>query len=718
MEGEDRKASDPAVGTQENREHPEPKGHPTSQAYRGRRWALLCAVAALLVRLVYLLESGENPFRVHLDLDPRFYHHWALAILSGQWIGAEPFAQAPLYPYFLAACYALLGPHPLRIFWLQAVLGAVTVYLGARVAGRHWGHVALVATGVLLAFYGPAIFYTGVLLVPVLATLLLSLTLWLAPRHPLPAGLAAGLTALAHPTAFPGALVALFALLWLDPPGDRQAGRSRARRLALMGAGLVIALAPATSHNLVASGRFVPLSVNGGINLYIGNGPQANGFYRAPPGMSGDEDPLGIAAASRRLDRPVTAVEANRFWTKATWEHVREDPPAALALMLRKVYLALAAYETPQIESYDFEQRYSILLRLPLLSSWLALLTLTAVALFLRRRDRLLTALALGVLANTAVLAVYFVTGRFRMPTHLLLALGSGAAMAALAGIVSDSGREGLRRRWRRLLPAGAVAVVVLIAFGPNWMAVGKHLIAGQYHFRLGILAEREGRLEEAAEQYRTALTIDPLIAPANINLGVLTARQGDLQQARRLLERGVSLDARSARGHLALGQIHQLRGDLAAACSLYARAWEADTTFTTALEFLAAGEYLRGNLPDAARHAAELLDREGEGAALAARSALILQRLAERRRWGLALAGSRARREADLALGAGRLQRAEAAYREALRADPEDAAALLELTRIAAAQGEPDSVAIWKSRFVAAGGPAAALEGIDESSR
>ncbi len=692
-----------------------------TRAAADRLQALLCALLALAVRVLYLLESTDNPFRHHLDLDPRNYHAWATAILGGQGLGAGPFQQAPLYPYFLAGCYAVLGADPARVLWVQALLGAAATYLAARVASRYWGRVGLIATGLAMALFAPAVFYTGVLLVPALATFLLALAFWLAPRRVFWAGLVAGLAGLAHPTILPGALIVIAGMVLHERGGPV---RAHARAALLLAAGALAGILPATIHNLAVSGRPVLISVNSGINLYIGNGPLANGFYMSPFGMRGEEDPLGIREAGRLAGRPLSPLQANQYWSREARAQMRRAPGRALALLARKAHFALAAYEAPQIESFDFEKRFSLLLRLPFLPGWLALLALLAAALALRPREVLPWALAAGVLADTAVLAVYFVTARFRMPTHVLLALGTGAAVSAIAERVraamlwqeagnrdgGGSSRGGLARG---LWPAGAACAGVLLAFGPNWLSVGREQTFGQYYYRLGILAEREGRTEDATAAYEEALRIDPGVARASINLGILTARRGDLDRARGLLERGLARDPRSARGHLALGQIHQVRGELALACSLYSAAWAADSSFVPALEYLGTCEYLLGNLADAEEHCREVVQRLGRDATQATRCAFTLQRLAERRQWGLPLPGSRERREADLALAVRNRPAAEASYRSALARDPGDLVALIELARLARLQGGGEPLEAWRERFRAAGGRAEVFEAL-----
>ncbi|MCK4413267.1 MAG: tetratricopeptide repeat protein [Candidatus Eisenbacteria sp.] len=693
---------------------------------------------ALIVRLLYLFESYANPFRTHLNLDLKYYHQWAETILGGQPFGPDVFMQAPLYPYVVAGCYALTGPDPLAPLWLQAVLGALTALLGARIAGQFWGRPAMLATGLLLALYKPGIFYTGVLLVPVVAACLLALAFTFARRHPLLGGIVTGLTGLAHPVLLPGALVmtAGTAILGYPSPssgrraalGDRSPSSARPRAwrrpLLLVLLGTLLAIAPATIHNWIYSGRFVAVSANAGINLYIGNGPDANGFYTSPFGLRAERDLLGIGEASYQAGRDLSVVESSRFWIARTLETIHENPGRATSLYLRKVYFTLFGFEIPQVESFDFEKRYSFLLRIPFLPNWLLLIALGGFALVFLRRSPVAWVWSAGTILTVLLIAVFFATGRFRLPLHVPLALLAGGGIAALiahlrggvlvtqegpgaSGAVPAGRTASLARLTPAPLPAAlAVAAALLLLLAPGWFQVQKEVTFAQYHYRLGVIAEEAGRADEAMEEYATTLRIDPKIARAAVNLGILHARQGRLERAQPLLERGVDLDPRSAIGFLSLGQIHQIRGDLDRATQLYGRAWEADTSYVRALESLAVATYLRGRIAAAESLAVELVRREEPDAPLARRCVFLLNRITERRNHGLSLWSHRELAEADLAFAVGDLQRAKAGYRAALKEAPGDRVALLEMGRCAALAGESEEAARLFARYREAGGP------------
>ncbi len=733
-------ASSPARSQTAKRHAPE--GSPPRHALAPDRRAplLLLGVVflgAFLLRAAYLVDSADNPFRRALGLDTAHYHEWALSIVRGFRLGAEPFSQAPLYPFFVALCYGVLGTDPEVVLWVQAVLGALAAAVGAWVGWRMAGRLGLLGAGVLLALYRPAIFYTGVLLAPVLVAFLVLCSVALALRWPFAAGVATGLVALAHPTAFPGtALVAssasarpdLFLQLHSGVP-ERVRPRHGRGGVRLLGwaLGVLAAFAPSVANNLVATGRIIPIATNGGFNFYIGNGPQADGFYRPPVGFRGDEDIIGLKEASRVTGRRMSPDEASRFWFRAGFEEISRHPGKAARLFVRKLFHALCAYEVPQVESLDFERSYSALIRFPPLPGWLALLVLGVAGVLATPRVAPLLFLG-GALANAVAIAVFFVTGRFRTPSHVFLALAFAGGFKDLVGILGTvgsrfvsrwagrrghrtvaghavaHGQEAGRTAVRRLVLLVVSAMAVGFVFSQNWYNLDRKAAFGSYFYRLGVLSERADSDLQARRYYERALRLDPQFPRANINLGILEARAGNLDRAQALLERGLALDPRSARGYLALGQLHQLRGDTLAACSLYAKAWAADSSFLEPLEFLFAAKYASGDLSNALDLARRVVEAGGVRAAVTARARFVLGRLAERGRARLPIWGGRDRAEGDLALGAGMVDSALKCYERgyAARLDPVCA---LEAARICKHLGREAEFRRWRSLFLEAGG-------------
>ncbi|MFN8548159.1 MAG: glycosyltransferase family 39 protein [Candidatus Eisenbacteria bacterium] len=144
---------------------------------------LVSTSAALLARLLYLLEIS-NSVLLRLPVgDGRAYHEWGLAIARGDWLGQGVFYQAPLYPYFLGVLHAILGPSlwPARV--AQAIIGALGVGAAAEAAAHFFGRRAAVLGGLLLAFYPPLVFYDGLIQKTVFDVALLSTLMFCLMRY-------------------------------------------------------------------------------------------------------------------------------------------------------------------------------------------------------------------------------------------------------------------------------------------------------------------------------------------------------------------------------------------------------------------------------------------------------------------------------------------------------------------------------------------------------
>ena len=77
---------------------------------RRERWILACIlVAALALRVAYVLQSRANPFFAEPAMDAGYHLEWARALAAGREFQPGPFFRAPLYPWFLALCLRVLG---------------------------------------------------------------------------------------------------------------------------------------------------------------------------------------------------------------------------------------------------------------------------------------------------------------------------------------------------------------------------------------------------------------------------------------------------------------------------------------------------------------------------------------------------------------------------------------------------------------------------------
>src|SRR5436190_23263877 len=123
----------------------------------------MIAVLALILRLISLAELRDTPlFAVPIG-DAQKYDAWAQEIVSGQWMGTQVFYQTPLYPYLLAAVFAVRGHDLFAVRLLQALLGAASCVLLALVGRWFFSERAGLIAALILAVYPPAIFFDGLI---------------------------------------------------------------------------------------------------------------------------------------------------------------------------------------------------------------------------------------------------------------------------------------------------------------------------------------------------------------------------------------------------------------------------------------------------------------------------------------------------------------------------------------------------------------------------
>jgi 4-amino-4-deoxy-L-arabinose transferase-like glycosyltransferase len=571
----------------------------------GRPAALAALLAAALaLRLLHLFEVWRGPFspRFYLPIDAREYHFSALAWLRGAWPPPEPFFRPPLYTFFLGSVYAVTGPHPVAVLALQALLGTATCALAWAVAAELFRDRAVPPlAAALCAASGTLIYFDAQLLSASLDVFLLLLALWLllvaARRDSLPAVGAAGL-ALGLSIANRGSGLLLVPLLvaWIalgaGSPADARAASRRAvalaRSLALL-APVLLVLAPIALHNArhdegggeplparetlrrLASGRFVLLAANSGINLYLGNHPGLREVNRI-------DHPDHIAAYDRIRTEPLrrgirSHSAANAELARATFYEIRRAPGAWLRLAATKVAELFDGAEIPRNANLYADREHSVVLAALLWKRGVAfpsgvLIPFGLVGIALALRDARRHALPMGALAiQGAFVVAFFVTDRYRLPMLPLFAIYAASALVEIARRARAGGARAAAA------PAGAAALL-LVACNAGLVPVSSARGYAEYH-NLGVAHVERGDLGGAEDAFGRALGLNPdhvdaLVALCKVRLDL--SRAGE---ARESCERAVALRPDSALLRQQLGLVLEALGALPAAALQYRRALE-----------------------------------------------------------------------------------------------------------------------------------------------
>jgi len=509
-------------------------------------WAVF--ILALAARLIVLWQlSGNYPGFDEPSVDSRWHLLWARQIAAGDWLGHGVFYRAPLYPYLLATIISVLGDNLWLIRIIQALIGsatAVLVYLlGRRVFDRRIG----AAASIIWALWATAIYYESEFLIPVL---IIPLNLWalyrlagcvtdrrLNIRSALFTGLILGVSAIARPNILIFVVALIVWIFWRFP---LHAGGKRNLWIPVCAllAGLSLPIAVVTVRNAVVGDDFVPISYQGGVNLYLGNNPAAEGLTMMMPDIRLDEtidwtefvrttDSLAMAQAGKQL-KPS---EISNFWMKKTIDSVLAHPGAEIGLLGKKLFYFWNGFENGDNTDIYRHVDYSILLRVGVWHwlIWFPFGLISALGLWgmwaSRREGRHVELLNVFVLVYMLSVVGFLVTARHRLPVVPIIIVFAMVGIARLKDVVASN--------VPLLKKLGSAAIVGLLLVITNLSLFDVGLSNPiQFNYQLGLVYDRKGEYTRAIRAYEKALAIWPNHFPSRHNLAYDLYLQGDYQDA------------------------------------------------------------------------------------------------------------------------------------------------------------------------------------------
>jgi 4-amino-4-deoxy-L-arabinose transferase-like glycosyltransferase len=422
-----------------------------SRARKERALGALALAGVLAVKLLVGLALGDHPLLVpEGELDGAYYRHFAGRVGGGDfWLlrpdsffgqPAAPFFISPLYIYALAL-FLKIGGSLAGARAIQLVLGTAGVWLLALTARRWFDRRAMWITGAIAAGCGLFTFYESLIMQAALDPFLTALDLYALTqalqggrrRDWIAAGAAIGLHALNRPNLLivVGGLT-LMTALWKVRSLKFEVRSVGAPALFLVSAAVVVM--PATVRNYRTAGELIAISSHGGLNFYIGNGPEADGtFVRAmgiEPSIHGQwlEAPKVASAA---VGRTLGPVETSAFFRDRAMAWIRDHPWEEARLLVRKTWLAVSGAFLTLNHSYPFFA-HDTSSGLGFLAAGPALIVPLGVLGLVFARPRREGFLIWASFVPLAVLSVilFFVAARYRLPYQaaLTVAAGGGAS--------------------------------------------------------------------------------------------------------------------------------------------------------------------------------------------------------------------------------------------------------------------------------------------------
>lgn len=311
------------------------------RAAKQRFWWILTLIAlgGLALRLAVVVGIPTQPTSdswSYLARARNLLEHGRYEAFAGQPDATFP----PGYPLALAAAMRLApASHDiLAARLLSCGLAVAAILLAGLLIRNLAGDTSAFVATAALALYPRHVLASSVLLsehlfLPLLLLLMLLLTvraqgrrmLWVAVL----AGTVTGLLALTRPIGY------LLGLLWTFRILTKQTRwRQLAGELALLLATQHLVMLPWAIRNQLSFNTFSFLSSAGGIDLFIGNNPEATGEWMVWRPILEALEP-----AARQPDLDCFAVD--RLARRAAWRWMRDNPQAAAKLYLTKVFTIL-----------------------------------------------------------------------------------------------------------------------------------------------------------------------------------------------------------------------------------------------------------------------------------------------------------------------------------------------------------------------------------------
>ena len=576
--------------------------------------------AVFLFRLIILARLARSAFLLPTRGDMQFYNDWAQRILRGDLTDHAAFYGLPLYPYLLAFLYKIFGYNPFIPGLLQAlleggtavliyqlalqVLPAVAPKIVATSTSRLWNRVTTNARQILAIFaalgwalFVPAQAYSVVLMPTAWLVFVFWLVVWRVVKNRqrahsqkecLMLGLLIGVTAMGVATVL-FLLPLVLAALFLKPKIDNRHAVGLGAALLLFG--IVAGTSPCWIHNYFIARDPVFLSAHSGINFWIGNNPDANGYPRFPPGLRAGQAAMlqdSITSAESAAGHHLIRAEVSAYWSAKAKSYIAHHFGEWLQLLLIKLRNVCSAFQYDDLSIITNLREQGIIF--PGLSFGVVAAFAFPGMVFAWRlapRSRWIIA---AILLHVAALLSVFVTERYRLPIvpGLLIFAAFGLSIFWRSFVLADYrplaiflallAGSTLLFSWPQRDPS----LWALDAYNSGWQALEsgdlalaekKLQIARAYvpdnvetNFAIGNLRLAQNNVAQAKAKFMKTLSLDRAHKGALNNLGIIAMREKDWSRAENYFRLALKIEPQNAKTHYLLAQALFEKGDRNAA--------------------------------------------------------------------------------------------------------------------------------------------------------
>lgn len=516
----------------------------------------------LILRIIFLLVIKANwPGWDSPTVDALYHHLWAQRIADGDILGGGAYFRAPFYPFLLGMIYSIIGENFTAVFAIQHLIGVFAIPLVYIIAKKYFPMpVAIIAT-LLTAINGTLIYFESQLLLDFLTVVFYLLFIYLLTIAQQKdksglyfiSGLIAGLFAITRPNIL---AVLPLACLWVFLTGSDY--RKKIIHCGLLIFGTILLILPVTIRNAAIGGDNIIIASQGGINFYIGNNENADGYTALLPGFghSWQYSDAEYEAAIHFGKKPgeLKPSEVSSYYYGKAVKYILSSPGHFIKLITKKLYLFWNRFEISNNNNIYFLTDYIGLSFYPLFLYAILSpfgLTGTVLCFFKSRRYWIFPIMIIGYM-TTVVL--FFVTARFRLPVVPLLTIMASFTIYEIITAFKDK-----RNKYAFTLLGSVIIIAVL-----TWTNFYDHhdRTTAMANYSLGNMALKKGDYETAKLQYHKAIEQGDCIPNAHLNLGVIAFYERDTLSARLEFEDEISSCGKSAKAFNNLSMLARLKSN------------------------------------------------------------------------------------------------------------------------------------------------------------
>ncbi len=504
-----------------------------------KKYSFLWVISvALIVRLIYLYYYSKSPFWAMLTVDNYYHHHWAEVLASGELFGGTTYFRAPGYPFLLGFMYFIFGSS----IWVGRIVGlciglasvSMTFVISRTAFNRR---TAIIAT-IIHALYPICIYFDYELLLDPFFTLLLQIAVYCFLltfrsnnlRLVVISGSFFGFASITRPTALVVAGIATLFLIWYY-----DASGLWLKRIVLFLFGIALCIAPITVRNLVVAEDPVLIASQGGINLYLGNNPDANGVSAVMPmplGYNWRIKQIELIAEKDMGFRPKPG-DLSSYWLGKATAWAVAHPTDFLTLFAKKIVYSFSNKEISN--NRDLQQHFrafGVLDYIPL--SFGLLLPFSLLAILMGwQKHREIKFLTFTILTYLFAGAMFFFSSRFRLPILPFIFVLTGYAFSVLRDI----------KGYKRSIAISIVMVsfaIGLFSFFPPVTPPATN--APQFELAQAKHYFNKGEYRKALRFAHSALSVDSSYVDVNLTIGSCYFRLGLIDSALAYYEKELRL--------------------------------------------------------------------------------------------------------------------------------------------------------------------------------